>query len=135
MGYFPPTMADHTPIHGELQTQLMLALWRLGQGTVEEVRSALPGRYRGAYNTVQTVLNRLADRGLLSRQRTGNAFVYRPTITEAEYVTESIRLALGGASADARQAALASLVGDLEEAELAELRRMAEQSGGRRPRL
>jgi predicted transcriptional regulator len=37
------------------------------------VRSALLGRYRGAYNTVQTVLNRLADRGLLERDRMGSA--------------------------------------------------------------
>ena len=127
-------MADHTPIQGELQSQLMLVLWCLGQGTVEEVRSALPGRYRGAYNTVQTVLNRLAERGLLSRERAGSAYVYRPTVSEAEYVTQSVRMALGGASADARQAALASLVGDLEDAELAALRRMAEQAGGRRRR-
>lgn len=127
-------MADHTPIQGELQSQLMLVLWRLGQGTVEEVRSALSGRYRGAYNTVQTVLNRLAERGLLSRERAGSAYVYRSTVSEAEYVTQSVRMALGGASADARQAALASLVGDLEEAELAALRRMAEQAGGRRRR-
>lgn len=127
-------VANHTPIQGELQTQLMLALWRLGQGTVEEVRSALPGRYRGAYNTVQTVLNRLVERGVLRRKRGGGAYVYIPTISEAEYVTQSVRLALGGASAGARQAALASLVGDLEEAELAELRRMAERAGGRRQR-
>ena len=32
-------------------------------GTVEQVRGELPPRYQGAYNTVQTVLNRLAERG------------------------------------------------------------------------
>ncbi len=50
-------MADPSPIQGELQAQIMSALWRLEAGTVEQVRSALPTRYRSAYTTVQTVLN------------------------------------------------------------------------------
>jgi predicted transcriptional regulator len=39
-------------IQGELQVQVMAAMWRLGSGTVEQVRSALPPRYRSAYTTV-----------------------------------------------------------------------------------
>ena len=63
-------MGDRAPLKGDLQIQVMEALWRLGDGTVEQVREALPPRYRGAYNTIQTVLNRLVDRGLLSREST-----------------------------------------------------------------
>ena len=77
-------MADTGSIQGELQAQVMAALWRLSAGTVEQVRSELPPRYQGAYNTVQTVLNRLAERGLLERAREGRTFVYRPRLTEAE---------------------------------------------------
>lgn len=125
-------MADHRPIQGELQTQLMAALWRLESGTVDQVRGALPSRYRGAYTTVQTVLNRLADRGLLRRVREGNAYVYRPVVSEAQYVTRSVQDALSRASANARQAALASLVGDMDARELAELRGMSKQLEGKR---
>lgn len=50
----------------------MGALWRIGEGRVGEVRGALPERYRSAYTTVQTVLNRLSERGLLSRERAGS---------------------------------------------------------------
>jgi predicted transcriptional regulator len=77
-------MAEVMPLTGELQTQVMAAVWRLGRATVERVRSALPPRYRGAYNTVQTVLNRPADRKRLSRHKVGNAFEYRPLVSEAE---------------------------------------------------
>jgi predicted transcriptional regulator len=66
---------DNQPIQGELQAQVMAALWRLNAGTVEQVREELPSRYQGAYNTVQTVLNRLAERGLLRRVREGRGFV------------------------------------------------------------
>lgn len=127
-------MAEMTPIQGDLQAQIMGALWRIGSGTVEQVRNALPPRYRGAYNTTQTVLNRLADRGFLARARTGQAYVYRPKLTEAEYLSRSIERTLASASAGARQAALAQLIGGLEEAELEDLQRLAEAADQRRGR-
>jgi len=106
----------------------MAALWRLGAGTVEHVRAELPPRYQGAYNTVQTVLNRLAERGLLERARQGRGFVYRPRISEAEYLSGSIRRTLAGASSGARQAALASIIGGLRPEELSELEEVARQA-------
>jgi predicted transcriptional regulator len=116
---------DDSRISGELQTQLMAALWRLGAGTVEQVRSEIPPRYRGAYNTIQTVLNRLAERGLLSRRKVGNAFEYRPKISEADYLSRSIADTLSGASVDARQVALARLIAELDKDELSDLQRLA----------
>jgi len=122
-------MADGAPIQGELQTQLMTVMWRLGSGSVEDVRQALPPRYRGAYTTVQTVLNRLSDRGLLSREKDGRNIVYRPSVTEAQYLSQTIRHTLAGASNDARQAALAELIGGLDSDELGELRKLSQQAG------
>ena len=124
------TVAGSTPTLGDLQAQIMDALWRIEAGTVEEVRAALPARYRGAYNTVQTVLNRLAERGLATRRKRGNAFEYRPALSEAEFLSQSIATTLAGASSGARQAALAQLIGGLDEAELERLRKLARQSEG-----
>ncbi len=119
---------------GELQTQVMSAMWRLGAGTVEQVRSELPPRYHGAYTTVQTVLNRLAERGLLSRHKAGNAIEYRPTVSEADYLSRSIARTLAGASSDARQSALARLIADLPQGELSDLQRLARDIAGKRRR-
>ena len=113
------------PLQGELQSQLMGALWRLGEGTVEQVRAALPGRYRSAYNTVQTVLNRLAERGLLDRERRGVSYVYRPRLGEAEYLSRAIESTLAGASSEARNVVLANLIGSLDSEELSRLRALA----------
>ena len=121
-------MDELTPIQGDLQSQAMSALWRLGAGTVEQVRSELPARYRGAYNTIQTILNRLAERGLVERERAGRGILYKPRLTEAEYLSGTIRRTLAGASSDARQAALASIIGGLGADELSELRELAEQA-------
>lgn len=111
----------------------MAVLWRLGEGTVEQVREALPARYRGAYTTVQTVLNRLAERGMLRRERRGQVIVYAPKFTEGQYLTRSIRQTLAGASSDARQIALAELIGELDKRELAEIQRRAAELA-RKPR-
>lgn len=127
-------MSDLHPLQGELQAQVMAAVWKIEGGTVEQVRAALPARYRGAYTTVQTVLNRLAERGLLEREKVGRGLVYSPKLTEAEYVARSIRGMLAGASADARQTALASLVGSLDKGEIGELQRLAKQAGSQRKR-
>ena len=120
-------MTDVTPIQGELQSQVMATLWRLGSGSVEQVRSGLPPGYRGAYTTVQTVLNRLAERGMLERRREGRGLVYSPHVSEAEYVASSIGQTLAGASNDARQAALAGLIGTLDADKLTELQELARE--------
>src|SRR5919106_6760308 len=125
-------MADVPPLTGELQTQVMAVVWRLESATVEHVRIALPSRYRGAYNTIQTVLNRLADRKLLSRHKVGNAFEYRPLVSEAEYLSRSIAQTLAGASKAAREAALAQLIGGLRDNQLADLRELAREMAERR---
>ena len=125
-------MPSVRPIRGELQAQIMPALWRLGGGTVEQVRAALPARYRSGYSTVQTVLNRLVDRGLVTRERQGMAFVYRARITEAEYLSRSIEGFLAGTSSEVRQAVLAQLISDLDNTQLAEVRALARRIGRRR---
>jgi predicted transcriptional regulator len=125
-------VTEPATIHGDLQVQIMAALWRLGSGTVEQVRAALPERYRGAYTTVQTVLNRLSERGLLAREKQGKQIVYRPAVTEAEYISGSIARTLAAASADARQTALARLIGELDPAELSDLRNLAGELDQRR---
>lgn len=120
-------MADIRPFTGELQTQVMSAVWRLGHGNVAQVGSALPPRYRAAYNTIQTVLNRLAERGLLSRHQGVKAIEYGPRITEAEYVSRLISQTLAGASTATRHAALALIVGDLGNDEVRDLQRLASE--------
>lgn len=117
---------------GDLQNETMHTVWKLGEATVDEVRQAQPGRRRSAYNTVQTVLNRLVARGLLERKRRGRAFVYRPKLEESEFLTRSIGDRLAGASPDARRAALMSLVEQLEPGEVDEIARRANQIKRRR---
>ncbi len=127
----------NTHLQGELQMEVMRSLWRLGEpSSVEDVRQALPARHRGAYTTVQTILNRLAERGLLGRKRRGKAIFYEPKISEADYYSRSLRRTLATASDDARRTALAQVVGDMASGERDEFealaREVAERRGGRK---
>lgn len=117
-------MAEAAPIHGELQVQVMAVVWRMGSGTVEQIRDGLASDSRGAYTTVQTVLNRLVQRGLLCRTRAGRSYSYRPRLTEAEYLSQSIARTFATASSGTRHAVLAQFVGALPDDELSELQRL-----------
>jgi BlaI family transcriptional regulator, penicillinase repressor len=103
----------------------MRTMWRLDEATVDDVRAAQPPSRRAAYTTIQTVMNRLLDRGLLARKRRGKAFVYKARYAESEFVARSMRERLAGASAGARTPALLSLIEGLKEEELDELTRYA----------
>ena len=119
-------------IQGDLQEQVMRAMWRLERGTVEAVREALPSEHRGAYNTVQTILNRLLQRGLLTRERQGKAFYYAPVVSEADYISGSLSQTLSSASEEARKIALAHLVGTIDPAEMNEISALGAEIGRRR---
>ena len=108
-------------LRGSLQADVMRAMWRLDEATVDDVRATLPRSRRVAYTTIQTVMNRLFDRGLLNRKRRGKAFVYRARYPESELVARAMRERLKGASADARTPALLSLIEGLKGEELDEL--------------
>ena len=116
---------EPTRERGDLQAEVMATVWRLGEAKVEDVRAAQQARQRSAYTTLQTVMNRLVERGLLTRERDGNAYVYRPQYEEADYLTQTIGERLADASPDARRTALVNLVGQLEETDLDEIARYA----------
>lgn len=103
----------------------MAAVWQLGEATVEDVRGQQSARERSAYTTVQTVMNRLVERGLLTRERRGVAYVYRAASDESDYLVEQINDRLDQASPDARRAALVGLVGRLDAEDLDEVARYA----------
>lgn len=118
---------DRIQIQGELQLAIMKVMWRLEEATVDQVLHELPSAQRGAYTTIQTVLNRLAERGLLGRIRAGKAIKYSPEVKEDEYLSRSLSDTLQQASPQARQVALSRLMGELDSSELAEIEALAEE--------
>jgi BlaI family transcriptional regulator, penicillinase repressor len=64
-----------------LELLCLSALWSLGQGSVKEVREFVTPNRALAYTTVMTILDRLARRGVVTRRKSGRAFVYVPSVS------------------------------------------------------
>jgi BlaI family transcriptional regulator, penicillinase repressor len=61
---------------------LMEVLWRVGRASIREIQEQLPENKRPAYTTVQTMVNRLEEKGAVRRVRKiGNAHIYEPIVT------------------------------------------------------
>ena len=65
---------------GDLEADIMSIVWEKGWTTVQDVKDALEPRRALAYTTVMTVMTRLADKGMLARQKKGRAYTYAPAI-------------------------------------------------------
>ena len=110
---------------GELESDVLAALWSAGEPVTaaavhEQLGTAL------AYNTVQTILTRLFDKGLLARSRSGRAYLYEPTKARADLAAEQMH-ALLGSGADHRSVLLSFVTG-LSADDAAQLRALvAEQ--------
>ena len=71
-----------------LEMACLGTLWTLGEGTVREVVTALAPRKAFAYTTVMTILTRLWKKGQVTRSRSGRAYAYAPTLSQAEFLAE-----------------------------------------------
>jgi predicted transcriptional regulator len=67
-----------------LELECLKALWRIGDGTVKDVRKVLTEQRNLAYTTVMTVLDRLVRRGGVERRKAGRSFVYTPRVGREE---------------------------------------------------
>lgn len=67
-----------------LELECLRALWPLGQATVRQVQQGMASRRPRAYTTVMTILDRLAQKGIVAREKRGRAWLYRPLLSEAE---------------------------------------------------
>lgn len=87
-------------VFGALELRVLEALWRRGNATVRDLCDDFPA---AAYTTLMTTMERLHKKGVLHREKSGRAFVYRPINTRAELesglITRAIQPLLSSESA------------------------------------
>lgn len=74
---------------GPLEARIMTALWDAeGELTIKEVQQALnkDKDKEMSFNTVMTVMNRLVDKGILSKKTNAKSHRYRPVLTRDEFL-------------------------------------------------
>ena len=97
-----------------LELDCLNTLWPMGEGTVREIRDALASRRPRAYTTIMTIMDRLARKGVVERQKVGRAYRYRPNLSaeaaRAHALAQVVENFFGG-SVEALRAQLAGGVG------------------------
>ena len=64
------------------ELEIMDVFWRVGEASVREICDALAEKKRPAYTTVQTIVQRLEQKGAVRRTRKiGNALMFEPAVT------------------------------------------------------
>jgi predicted transcriptional regulator len=68
-----------SPTLTEVELELMDVLWERGRATVSEIVESLPDE-RLAYSSVLTMMRILEQKGYVTHEKEGRAFLYRPLV-------------------------------------------------------
>jgi len=72
-------MAELPP---RLELECLKTLWTLREASVRDIQQAISTQRPLAYTTVMTIMDRLARRGFVRRQKAGRSFVYSAILTQ-----------------------------------------------------
>ena len=124
------------PSFTDRELDVMSVLWRLGSGTVSEVRDELADPL--AYNTVLTVLRTLEAKSHVRHEDEGKAHRYFPTVAREQAGKSGVQRLVDTVYNGSAEALLTHLVSDrrLSRDKLARLRglideRLGNEDGGR----
>lgn len=98
----------------EGEQRMMEVLWRKGRATVAEVLSALSKRPKLAFNTVQTTLRILENKGYVRHEDAGRAFIYYPVIDKASVSKAAVKQLLARFFNDSAGQLAVNLLSDAE---------------------
>src|SRR5262249_41849087 len=79
-----------------LELDCMNALWPCGEATVRQIQETLRPTRPRAYTTIMTILDRLAQKGVVERRKAGRAWIYRPNISAEEARSHAVTQVVEG---------------------------------------
>ena len=121
--------APQLPRPTEAELELLNMLWENGPATVRDLHQAISVKRAIGYTSVLKLLQIMTDKGLVEREESGKAHIYRPVGTRQQTQSQMVRdmserVFSGSAAALAMHALSTQPVSDQE---LDELRRLIEQ--------
>jgi BlaI family penicillinase repressor len=83
------------PAMSRTETEILRLVWQLNEATVQQIRDRLPADRSLAYNTVQTLLCRLEQKGYLKHREKGRAHVFSTLVEPQQVIRTTVRDFLG----------------------------------------
>jgi BlaI family penicillinase repressor len=117
----------------EGEQRIMEVLWRLGEGSVQDVTTALSAAEPVAYTTVLTMLRILHEKKYVDYRKEGKAHVYVPLVTRDAARSTALRQLLRRFFDDSPEALAQHLMRE-EDIDLQELERLGARVGQTRGR-
>jgi len=118
---------------GELR--IMQVMWKLQKASVKEVTEVLVAEVLKesesvAYNTVQTMLRILEEKGYLEHTKCGRSFIYSPLVPQHKARSAALKHLLSSFFDDSPQSLMVNLLEDeeLDASEIQKLKDLIENS-------
>ncbi|MGH2361211.1 MAG: BlaI/MecI/CopY family transcriptional regulator [bacterium] len=113
-------------VMGSLEAEVMEEMWRQGRTTIRRVWEPLSSRRTLSFNSVMTIMNRLAEKGILIRGGRPRAHWFRPRESKDAFLTRVSKSVAEGLVQDFGDYAVAQFVAavrDVDPQRLDALRR------------
>jgi predicted transcriptional regulator len=118
---------------GELEAAVLDVLWSSSSPlSVRDVLARIRRRPTPAYTTVLTVLDRLHEKRVVTREKDGKAFLYTPSVTKEVWFGEQAARVLAQATPTAHEGVLLAFIDGAERTDPQLLERLAALLAARR---
>lgn len=92
---FSPAQRGIKQVLGKLEAEVMQILWLQPSQAVSEVETQLRRKREVARTTVMTTLDRMHNKGYLTREKQGKAFIYSPRYSREDFERRMAQEVLG----------------------------------------
>ena len=126
-----PTPDSDTPRISDAEWSVMRSLWRSGEMRAGQIIADLSGSTDWKPKTIQTLIRRLVQKGLIGFEQAGRERVYHAAVSEQDCQIQASRSFLDRVFEGELAPFLANFAGRghrLSESDLAELRKILEDS-------
>ncbi len=112
------------------EARVMGVLWQVPHATVAEVVASLRARYALTYSTVQTMLRILEQKGYVTHEKVGRAFVFRAVVDEGQARRRALKHLIGRLFNGSPSLLVSNVLDDeeIDPRELEELKRLIERA-------
>ncbi len=127
---FRPTRKGLGRALGDLERDIMDILWKEGKASGKEVFEELRHSRNLAITTVLTVLERLANKGIVRKTKGESVYLYTPVLTKDEFtdkVSQEVIKGVLGISASSAVASFVDILADTDPSELDRLSKLIEK--------